>query len=66
MQGSEHDDPQVHPEVEDLEQLGLGECEDNNSTELGQSDATQYLKTNSVKPQYINLSYSMVSTIRIE
>ena len=37
-------DAQVHAEVEDLEDLGLGEGEDHDAAELGQGDAGQHLE----------------------
>ena len=37
--GADEDDAQVHPEVEDLEDLRLGEGQHDDPAELGQRDA---------------------------
>ena len=44
MESTEHHDAHVHAEVEDLEQLRLGEREDNDSAKLRQSYTTQNLR----------------------
>lgn len=46
MGGPVHNYGQVHPEVEDLEQLGLGKGQDDDSSQLCQRDATQHLDEN--------------------
>ena len=45
VRGADEDDAQVHPEVEDLEDLRLGERQHHDTTELGQRDARQHLQT---------------------
>ena len=45
VRGADEDDAQVHPEVEDLEDLRLGERQHHDPTELGQRDARQHLQT---------------------
>ena len=45
MRGADEDDAQVHPEVEDLEDLRLGERQHHDPPELGQRDARQHLQT---------------------
>ena len=44
MGGADEDDAQVHPEVEDLEDLRLGERQHHDPAELGQRDAGEDLK----------------------
>ena len=44
MSRSEPHDSQVHPEVEDLEQLRLGEGENDDASQLRQGDSTQNLQ----------------------
>ena len=44
MGGADEDDAQVHPEVEDLEDLRLGERQHHDPAELGQRDAGENLK----------------------
>ena len=41
---SDQDDPEVHAEVKDLEDLRLGERQDDDPAELGQRDPGQNLK----------------------
>lgn len=43
MGGPEQHDAQVHSEVEDLEDLGVGECHHYDTSELGEGDAREYL-----------------------
>ena len=38
MSGSDEDDAQIHPEVEDLEYLRLGERQHDDASEFGESD----------------------------
>ena len=45
VRGADEDDSQVHPEVEDLEDLRLGERQHHDPAELGQRDARQNLQT---------------------
>lgn len=40
----QQNDGQVHPKVEDLEDLRLGECQDEDPPELGQRDSTEHLQ----------------------
>ena len=44
MGGADEDDAQVHPEVEDLEDLRLGERQHHDPAKLGQRDARENLK----------------------
>ena len=44
MRCAEHDDAEVHAEVEDAEQLRLGEGEHRDAAELRQRDAAQHLQ----------------------
>ncbi len=43
VSGSDQDDAQVHAEVEDLEDLRLGEGQHHDPSELGQGDAGEHL-----------------------
>lgn len=43
MGGPKHHNGQVHPEVEDLEELRLGEGQDDDTAQFGQGDAAQHL-----------------------
>ena len=45
VRGADEDDAQVHPEVEDLEDLRLGERQHHDPPELGQRDPRQHLQT---------------------
>ena len=45
MRRSKEHDPEVHPEVEDLEELRLGERQNDDTSELRQGDPTQYLQS---------------------
>ena len=44
MGGTKHHYSQVHAEVEDLEELRLGEVQHDNTKQLGQRDTAQNLK----------------------
>ena len=44
MSGSDQDNTQIHPEVEDAEDLWFGKGQHNNSSEFGQGDSREYLK----------------------
>ena len=48
--GADQHDAQVHTEVENLEDLGLGEGQDHDAAELGQRDAGQHLEKSSLHP----------------
>ncbi len=43
VSGADQDDAQVHAEVEDLEDLRLGEGQHHDPSELGQGDAGEHL-----------------------
>ena len=45
MRRAEPDDTQVHPEVEYLEELRLGERQNDDASELREGDTAQYLHT---------------------
>ena len=53
--GADEDDAQVHPEVEDLEDLRLGERQHHDPAELGQRDARQNLQKH-IFPAYVLIS----------
>ena len=44
MSGSDQNNTQIHPEVEDAEDLWFGKGQHNNSSEFGQGDSREYLK----------------------
>ena len=44
MCGADEDDPEVHPEIKDLEDLRFGEGQHDDSAEFGQRDAGENLK----------------------
>jgi len=44
VRGAQQHHGQVHAEVEDLEDLGLGQRQDEDAPELGQRDATEHLQ----------------------
>ena len=45
MRRSKEHDPEVHPEVEHLEELRLGERQNDDASQLRQGDSTQYLQS---------------------
>lgn len=50
MRGAKEHDAQVHAEVKHLEELGLGESQHDDSSQLGQCDAAQHLYTHTNTP----------------
>ena len=50
MGGSQQHHGQVHAEVEDLEDLGLGQGQDQDAPKLGQGDPTEHLETTAHRP----------------
>lgn len=52
MRGAQQHDGQVHAEVEDLEDLRLGQRQDEDAPELGQRDSTEHLQGHSTSVRY--------------
>lgn len=63
MSCSKDDNSEIKSEIEDLENLRLGESKNNNTTKFGQCNATQYLRE---KEKVRNISdNSLIGRIRI-
>ena len=63
MTSTKYNDAQIHAEVEDLEKLRLGEAEHDDSTQFGEGDATQHLKTGIGLLNESELSYLVHNTV---
>lgn len=66
MSCSKDDNSKIKSEIEDLENLRLGESKNNNATKFGQCNATQYLREKKQNKKQRNISdNSRIGRIRI-
>ena len=54
MSGSNQNNSQIHSEIENVEDLRFGECQNYNSTEFGQCNSRKYLKIEKKNDTWLN------------